>query len=160
MKFAKIKSKTSKKAQIGETIIWFVAFAIIFFIMFIFITFCTLYKGENKITQAAGNFFNPSSEYNLKNYVYTDILISFLNSNYDDKTTILEYVQKNGFDAKASDAALNFIKENIPAQKNFHFSILKNKKGPTIKGSQITELAHISISDQDSLVLLQIKGQI
>ena len=120
-------SKRSKKAQIGATLTWFTAFAIVLFIMILFIFLCTALAGKKEagsiysIFSLNGNS-NPLDISSLK-----ESLIILLNSPIDKTQNFYMFLSEADKDNENSKKIYNqkiqsFIDENLPLDSASSFS--------------------------------------
>lgn len=86
-----VRILNSKKAQIATTLTWIVAFVIIFFIMFLFVS-ATAFLSGKKFLSRERNIIDIDGEQNLENRHSQRILIRILNTPIDEKKTTKDLI--------------------------------------------------------------------
>ncbi len=81
----------SRKAQIGTTLTWIVAFVIIFFIMLLFFVGCAFLSGE-KFVSMKKNIISLDEEQNLESLHSQRLLAKILNTLVDEGKTIKDLI--------------------------------------------------------------------
>jgi hypothetical protein len=130
----------SKKAQIGATLTWFVAFIIIFFIMALFIFFCTILIGEKKATSSLSwDILNIEDSSNYQNVsLLQDSLIVLLNSPIGENKNFYDFLSeanegdetmKEVYSSKIKDfAEKNRLSDSEGSFSSYSFELLKYDK--------------------------------
>lgn len=131
--------KISKKAQIGITLTWFVAFVIVFFVMLVFLALTALLAAEKSILSLGGILGgknNIESQKNSDNLASQRKLFFLLNSPLDDKTVKEEIIEWKITDSEEiRNKVVSVVKESLKKQGSEDCSVFMADSGKIILNS-------------------------
>ncbi|MDO8517632.1 MAG: hypothetical protein Q7S33_05920 [Nanoarchaeota archaeon] len=140
-----------KKAQIGKTMTWFVAFIIIIFIMLLFISASLIFSNKNKILTSSSNSEVLKNQIELNNFLNKQVQIE------TEKLTIYDLIIKSNenskYSSKLNEEAALFVKN---LNSDCYVFILNDRRYADISKSDNLYAVSNTLSYQD--ILLDTQG--